>query len=98
MGAGSSRDSEERERGSFQDWDRHGYSREVPEYQSYPPPPQTYDPPSESYPPPGSRPRPTIDRRYSRISDNYHTLEQVFSRVHEIVLLIVFFFLLGLSR
>lgn len=98
MGAGSSRDSEERERGSFQDWDRRGYSREVPEYRSYPPPPQTYDPPSESYPPPGSRPRPTIDRRYSRISDNYHTLEQVFSRVHEIVLLIVFFFLLGLSR
>ncbi|CAL9152843.1 E3 ubiquitin-protein ligase RGLG2-like [Musa acuminata AAA Group] len=77
MGAGSSRDSEERERGSFQDWDRRGYSREVPEYRSYPPPPQTYDPPSESSPPPGSRPRPTIDRRYSRISDNYHTLEQV---------------------
>ncbi|KAJ8466656.1 hypothetical protein OPV22_029208 [Ensete ventricosum] len=77
MGAGSSRDSEERERGSFQDWDQHRYSRDVPGYQSYPPPPQTYDPPSEPYPPPGSRPRPRIDRKYSRISDNYHTLEQV---------------------
>ncbi|XP_074556945.1 E3 ubiquitin-protein ligase RGLG2-like [Curcuma longa] len=73
MGGGSSRDSEAR------NWDYgSSYSpREAPGYSSYPSGYSYPRPPSpgEPYHPQGGRPR--IDRRYSRISDEYHTVEQV---------------------
>ncbi|KAG1358926.1 hypothetical protein COCNU_08G003720 [Cocos nucifera] len=65
------------------------YPYEAPGYQNYPPPPQSYGEPVQAYPPPssgysqpsrtqragGSRPR--LDRRYSKITDDYSSVEQV---------------------
>ncbi|XP_073100159.1 E3 ubiquitin-protein ligase RGLG2 isoform X2 [Elaeis guineensis] len=65
------------------------YPYEAPGYRNYPPPPQSYGEPVQAYPPPssgysqpsrtqragGSRPR--LDRRYSKITDDYNSVEQV---------------------
>lgn len=65
------------------------YPYEAPGYQNYPPPSQSYGEPGhayQSYPPPppqqqahragGSRPR--LDRKYSKITDDYSSVEQVY--------------------
>ncbi|RWW85046.1 hypothetical protein BHE74_00006312 [Ensete ventricosum] len=91
MGGGSSRDSRSRNE-SYQErsysgeepsspwW--HRYSRDYDPSPPPPPPSRSYASPPDAYAPPqqqhstASRPR-MLDRRYSKISDNYNSLDQV---------------------
>ncbi|KAI8533571.1 hypothetical protein RHMOL_Rhmol10G0020800 [Rhododendron molle] len=90
MGAKYSREGQSAaSRGTSSAWD--DYVNPQPPYPqestSYDPPPQTaypaYAPPQQYYPPPqthggrSQQPQRKLDRRYSRIADNYRSLEEV---------------------
>ncbi|KAI8533572.1 hypothetical protein RHMOL_Rhmol10G0020900 [Rhododendron molle] len=90
MGAKYSREGQSAaSRGTSSAWD--DYVNPQPPYPeestSYDPPPQTaypaYAPPQQNYPPPqthggrSQQPQRKLDRRYSRIADNYRSLEEV---------------------
>ncbi|XP_038971982.1 E3 ubiquitin-protein ligase RGLG2-like [Phoenix dactylifera] len=62
------------------------YPYEAPGYQNYPPPSQRYGEPVQAYPqtpppppqtPPAGGSRRRLDRRYSKITDDYNSVEQV---------------------
>ncbi|XP_072999228.1 E3 ubiquitin-protein ligase RGLG2-like [Typha latifolia] len=83
--SGRNRSFQERSYPAEQSWGR-TYSYETPGYQNYaqpPPPPEGFSTPYPAYPPPPAQPqnsadsRPRLDRWYSRISDQYSTVEQV---------------------
>lgn len=60
------------------DYGQSSVSQNYPvQHPGYPPQDQSYAPQNYATPPPQWRPQPKLDRRYSRIADNYNSLEEV---------------------